>query len=221
MTHSLHRCGRHQERDFVWLLYHVKGVNDHDLKERYRKALEIAEACGAVNWGDVKSGPVVTLSPEQIRENLTEKSRLRGVFSSSAQVVDFLQRMKAADLGLCVIIAGPLQEVLEACRESGVSPHTINYAIGVFGKTERLADEATLAITTMCGHHMVPNRLVAKTYEKVKKGKISAEKAAHRLAVLCPCGIFNQERAAILLEEYAAEGRENARPSSPKPGRGE
>ncbi len=206
MTHSLHRCGRHQEKDYVWLLYHVKGVNDHNLKERYRKALEIAEASGAVNWGDVKSGPVVTLSAEAIRNNLTEKSRLRGVFSSAAQVVRFLTAMKAADLGLCVIIAGPLQEVLEACRKSGLAPHTINYSIGVFGKTQLLADEPTLAITTMCGHHMVPNRLVANTYRKVKQGKVSAEKAAHQLAVLCPCGIFNQERAAILLREYAEAG---------------
>jgi hypothetical protein len=70
MTHSLHRCGKHQEKDYVWLLYHVKGVNDQNLKQRYQKSLEIAEAAGAVNWGDVKSGPVVTLSPEEIRTRI-------------------------------------------------------------------------------------------------------------------------------------------------------
>ena len=50
MTHSLHRCGKHQEKDYVWLLYHVKGVNDQNLKQRYQKSLKIAEAAGAVNW---------------------------------------------------------------------------------------------------------------------------------------------------------------------------
>ncbi|RPJ10369.1 MAG: hypothetical protein EHM37_13335 [Deltaproteobacteria bacterium] len=203
MTHSLHRCGKHQEKDYVWLLYHVKGVNDQNLKQRYQKSLEIAEAAGAVNWGDVKSGPVVTLSPEEIRTRLTDKSRLRGAFSSLTQVTKFLKDMKAEDLGVCVIIAGPLKEVLHSCRESGVEPHTINYSLGVFGKTELLADDSTLAITTMCGHHMVPDGIVEKYYRKVQKGKIKPEKAAHKLAVMCPCGIFNQERAAILLKEFA------------------
>jgi hypothetical protein len=202
MTHSLHRCGKHQEKDYVWLLYHVKGVNDQNLKERYGKALEIAEASGAVNWGDVKSGPVVTLSPEEIRAKLTEKSRLRGAFSSLAQVTKFLKEMKKADLELCVIITGPLQEVKQSCRESNVTLHSINYSLGVFGKTELLADDDTLAMTTMCGHHMVPDGIVKKYYRQVQKGSIQPEKAALKLAVLCPCGIFNQERAAILLKEF-------------------
>jgi hypothetical protein len=111
--------------------------------------------------------------------------------------------MKTADLGVCVIIAGPLKEVMQSCRESDVEPHTINYSLGVFGKTELLADDSTLAITTMCGHHMVPDGIVEKYYRKVQKGKIKPEKAAHKLAVMCPCGIFNQERAAILLKEFA------------------
>jgi len=204
MTHSLHRCGKHQDKDYVWLLYHVKGINDADLKARYQRSLAIAEAAGAVNWGDVKSGPVVTLSPEAIREGLTEKSRLRGAFSSLAQVTAFLKDMKEADLGVCVIVAGPLEEVLASCRESEVEPHTINYALGVFGKTELLADDDTLAVTTMCGHHMVPDGIVQKYYRKVQKGKITPAKAAHKLAVMCPCGIFNQERAALLLKEFAA-----------------
>ena len=66
MTHSLHRCGRIQEKDFVGLLYHVKGVNDQNLVERLRQAIAIIEEVGAVNWGDVKSGPIVKVSPAEI-----------------------------------------------------------------------------------------------------------------------------------------------------------
>jgi hypothetical protein len=152
----------------------------------------------------------VILPAEEVKARLTEKSRLRGVFTSEAQITQFLTRMKAADLGLCVIITGPLQNVQNACRTAGLTPHTINYSIGVFGKTDAIADEKTLAITTMCGHHMIPDRYVERTRSKVRRGKTSATKAALKMAKMCPCGIFNQERAEALLasetEPSAPEG---------------
>ena len=75
----------------------------------------------------------------------------------------------------------------------------MNYSIGVFGKKELLADDDTLAITTMCGHHMIPDEFVAEARKRVKEGKLSPEKASQEFAELCPCGIFNQERARELL----------------------
>ena len=199
MTHSLHRCGRLQEKDFVWLLYHVKGLNDQNFVERLRKAIGIVEEVGSVNWGDVKSGPIVSVPLAEIKEKVTEKSRIRGVFTSRDQVIEFLKKMKEADLGFCVIISGLLDQVFSACQEAGVKPHTMNYALGVFGNKKLLADEDTLAITTMCGHHMIPDDFVAETRERVQDGKLSPEKASLELAKLCPCGIFNQERARELL----------------------
>ena len=201
MTHSLHRSGAHQDTDYVFLLYHVKGVNDQNVVERTRKAIDLAEKAGAANWGDVKTGSVVTVPSEEIKAKLTPASRIRGAFTSRHQVVQYLKSMKQADLGLCVVIAGPLDQVFSACQETGLKPHTNNYSLGVFGKTELLADEDTRAITTMCGHHMVPDRLVVKMQERVNKGKISPEKASLKLAALCPCGIFNQKRAEQLLRE--------------------
>jgi hypothetical protein len=199
MTHSLHRCGKLQEKDFVWLLYHVKGVNDQNFVERLRKAIGIIEEVGSVNWGDVKSGPIVSVPLAEIKEKVTEKSRIRGAFTSRDQVVQFLKKMKEADLGFCVIISGLLDQVFSACREAGVKPHTMNYSLGVFGNKKLLADEDTLAITTMCGHHMIPDEFVAETRQCVKEGKLSPEKASLEFAKLCPCGIFNQERAKDLL----------------------
>ena len=212
MTHSLHRCGRIQEKDFVWLLYHVKGVNDQNLVERLRQAIAIIEEVGAVNWGDVKSGPIVKVSPAEIKEKLTEKSRIRGVFTSRDQVTEFLKKMKAADLGFCVIISGRLDQVFSSCEKAGVKPHTMNYSLGVFGNKELLADEDTLAITTMCGHHMIPDDFVTETRRRVKDGKVSPEKASLEFAELCPCGIFNQERAKELL----ILEKENPSPSGKK-----
>lgn len=63
-----------------------------------------------------------------------------------------------------------------------------------------MADDDTLAITTMCGHHMIPDEFVAETRRSVKEGKISPEKASLEFAAMCPCGIFNQERAKELLD---------------------
>jgi hypothetical protein len=57
----------------------------------------------------------------------------------------------------------------------------------------------------MCGHHMLAANLVRKKMEEVKKDRKSAEKAAEELAVLCPCGIFNQVRAARILQEAAVK----------------
>jgi hypothetical protein len=200
MTHSLHRSGRFQEMDYVWLLYHVRGVNDQNLVERLQQAIDIAEEAGTVNWGDVKTGTIVSLSSEEIKTKLTEKSRIRGAFSSQGQVTQFLEKMREADLGLCVIIAGLLDKVFQSCGDAGLKPHTVNYSLGIFGKKELLPDSDTLALTTMCGHHMIPDGLVTEIRKKVRKKKISAEKAAIKLAGLCPCGIFNQERAARLLQ---------------------
>jgi len=64
-----------------------------------------------------------------------------------------------------------------------------------------LPDEDILSITTMCGHHMISPNLVKKLVEDVKKGKITPEKAAWKLATFCPCGIFNHVRAEKLIEE--------------------
>ena len=208
MTHSLHRCGELQENDYVWLLYHVNGVNDKNLKERLFSAVEIAESAGAINWGDVKSGPIVCTPVEKIRSNLTEKSRIRGVFSSKEQTVKFLKQMKAADLGLCVIIAGPLSSSLDAGNQAELTPHTINYSLGIFGKKELIAEDDTLAVTTMCGHHMVPDKVVEKMRKRIQKGKIAPEKAGLKLAQMCPCGIFNQQRAADLLRLQAEAAEE-------------
>lgn len=198
MTHSLHRFGELQERDFVWQVYHAKGINDNNIPEKLAVVLDIVKKLGSENFGDVKTGPIVCTSEETIKSRLTIQSRLRGVFTSRDQVIRFLQRMKELNLGLSVIVSGKLDEVFAACKEAGLTPHTVNYSIGVFGRVDLLPDEGVLAITSMCGHHMIAASLVEKLKARVKAGKLSAEEAAKRLACLCPCGIFNPVRASAL-----------------------
>ncbi len=207
MTHSLHRSGTIEslKNDFVWMWYPAKGVHGPEIQDKARSVLEIAEACGTTNWGDVKLGSVVTLEPEDLKARLTRQSRIRGVFHKREQVARFLKEMKKADYGVPVVISGLLGDVFAACEDAGVAAHTVNYSLGVWGKRDLLPDENILAMTTMCGHHMISPRVVANLRERVRKGSISPKKAARKIAALCPCGIFNEERAAELLAEWAAK----------------
>lgn len=205
MTHSLHRSGDKESLrgDYVWFMYQAKGINDKDIKDKALEFIAVAEAAGSENWGDVKTGPITQYSPEDIKRNITDKSRIRGIFTSRRQVVRFLQGLKEKDLGFSVVISGLLEEVLPACREAGVTPHTINYSLGVWGKKDKLPAEEILAVTTMCGHHMISPRLVEKLIAEVKRGRFTPEQAALKLSSFCHCGIFNHVRAAKLIRRYA------------------
>jgi hypothetical protein len=203
MTHSLHRRGNYDSliNDFVWQPYPAQNINDKNLPEKFRAIIEIVEDLDSINWGDIKIGPKISVDIERIKERLTKRSRIRGVFTDKSQVVEFLKRMKDINLGLSVVISGITDEVLDACKKNNLNPHSINMSLGVWGKKEMLPSEDILEITTMCGHHMISTNIVRKTIEDVKKGRITTEAAGRSLARLCPCGIFNNERAAKLFKK--------------------
>lgn len=209
MTHSLHRSGpiESQKNDFNWFMYQTKGVNDKNIKDKALEFIAAAEAIGSENWGDVKTGPLTAYTSEELRNNLSDKSRIRGVFTRKDQVIEFLQRIKEKDTGMSVVISGIISEVLPACEEARVTPHSINYSLGVWGKKDNLPDETTLSITTMCGHHMIPPKFVQHIIRQVEKGRLTAEQGAIKLANFCYCGIFNQIRCAnIISENINSEG---------------
>jgi len=203
MTHSLHRSGdiESQKHDFVWFMYQTKGVNDIGIKPKALEFIAAAEAVGSENWGDVKTGPVTRFSPQEIKDKLSDKSRLRGVFTRKEQVVEFLRRIKEKDTGMSVVISGILDEVLPTCKEAGVIPHSVNYSLGVWGRKDKLPDDKTLSITTMCGHHMIPPKFVKHVMKQVESGKMTPEQGALRLSDFCYCGIFNQVRCAGIIRE--------------------
>ena len=210
MTHSLHRSGpiESQKKDFNWFMYQAKGINDTNIKPKALEFIAVAEALGSENWGDVKSGPKTKYPVEYIKDHVTDKSRLRGVFTKREQIVDFMKQIKAKELGLSVVITGVLSEVLPACKEAEITPHSINYSLGVWGKTENLPDDTTLSITTMCGHHMIPPKFVEHEIDHVKKGKKTEEEAAIAMCNFCYCGIFNQVRAADIIKDVVEKDKE-------------
>lgn len=201
MSHSLHRSGsiESQKHDFVWFMYQTKGVNDKDIKPKALIYIEAAERMGSENWGDVKTGPITRFNAEEIKEKLSDKSRIRGVFTRKDQVIGFLKEVEEKDVGMSCVITGLINEVIPCCREAGVKPHSANYSLGVWGNTGILPDPDTLSITTMCGHHMIPPKFVQYIVDQVEKGKMTAEEGSIKLANFCYCGIFNQVRCANLI----------------------
>jgi len=209
MTHTLHRSGDKEslKKDFAWLMYQTKGINDKNIKPKAMVYIEAAEACNCVNWGDVKSGNLLEMPAEEIKNRLTDQSRLRGVFTSTEDVIEFVRRIKEADLGISLVISGLLDEIDKICEATGTKPHTTNFSLGVWGNTKVLPSQDVLDITTMCGHHMVSSGITEKKAEDVAKGRISAEQAGRDLGKLCPCGIFNHVREAEILTKMAEKSK--------------
>ena len=207
MTHSLHRCGpiESQKKDFVWFMYQTKGVNDKNIKPKALKFIEAAEHQGSENWGDVKTGPITQFTSAEIKDKLTDKSRIRGVFTKRDQVINFLKEIKTADTGESCIITGVLSEVISCCRAAGVKPHSINFSLGVWGNKGILPDEDTLSITTMCGHHMISPRFVKYIVDQVAEEKMTPEEGAKKLSTFCYCGIFNPDRCTDILSNICAK----------------
>lgn len=216
MTHTMHRFGTQEslKGDFVWLFYPSVYVKVDNLIEKTVTTIDIIEECNCVNWGDVKNTIILAAETDEIKNKLREDSRIRGVFISRDDVVRFLKKMKEADLGVPVIISGLLSEILPAVEESGLKPHTINFSLGIWGKKELLPADEILAITTMCGHHMISPGIAERVIQDVATGKMTARNASMKIAPLCACGIFNQVRAEKLIADAASRRQGRA----PNPG---
>lgn len=203
MTHTLLRTGdvESQRKEFCWLVYQTKGVNDTNFIEKAHEYIATVEAVGGDNWGDTKTGSILNVGPQIVKENIKDNSRIRGVFSSREKAVNFLRDVVTKELGLSVLIAGILPEIAQICSEVGIVPHSANFSLGIWGRKEKLPDEKTLSITTMCGHHTVPTKYVELITEEVDSGIISPEEGAEKLAAFCYCGVFNPIRCMEILSK--------------------
>jgi hypothetical protein len=205
MSHTLHRCGSHDDlkNDFVVFCMSAKTVNAKGSGPKMKKFFELLKKYPAVNFGDVKTGSRFNSDWQTIHDGYKDQSVAHYVFSDAAAVGEILKELKAADLGVSVIVSGVFDRVGELCRQAGLQMHTVEYSGGVLGKTERLPEGPVLAITTMCGHGLVSANLVKKMATQVKKGKKNLTEAAADLAKPCMCGVFNAQRAERLLMELS------------------
>ena len=203
MTHSLHRIGTEDSltRDFVVAALPAMGHNDKGHAPKLESFLRLAVKHNPKNYGVGSYGNEYSHDGEQVIEHAG--GMVHAVFTSVEDVKGFLKDLKAADLGMSIIVSGILDVVNKALKEVGLKRHTVNVSLGVWGNTKRLPPTQIMEITTMCGHGMISPNLVRKLLDDVRSGAMTAEAAGKKLATPCCCGIFNPARAAELLTAAA------------------
>jgi hypothetical protein len=203
MTHTLHRNGDSADLrdDFVMLIMGGPDRMKHEgVRERMGEIWDILSRYQADlgNYGTLRGGGILKPIEDLKRQN---PWMIHAVFSSREALRSCLRELEARDLGISVAISGCGEDIRTACAESGLTPHTIQHSLGVYGKREKLPDENTLAIATMCGHAMVSRNLIAHVVEGIAKGKMTHAEGAAKLTRMCDCGVFNRHKAERLLRQ--------------------
>jgi len=219
MTNTLHRYGSADSfnDDFIVFAIPARGINDKNAVESQRRFLELAKKHQPVNMGDASHGAIYRSSKDLnpsvhwrrhdehdydvVVNGISCPTTVSAVFDNIDAVVSFIKELKRADLGLSINISGSLDKAQECARRAGLERHSLEYSLGFFGQTDRMADRQTLELATMCGHGMLSFGFVQKLMEWVKQGRRSPEQASTTLARFCSCGIFNPTRACRLLED--------------------
>lgn len=203
MTHSLHRRGtaKSLSEDYVILMLPAVGINDKGQEPKLRKFMELALRHNPVNLGSMKMGNIYSHTVAEVLD--AAHGIVHAVYDNPQALAELLTELKEADLGQSVVVSGIFKSVDECLAKAGLKHHTANFSLGIWGKTEKLPDENTLEVTTMCGHGLIAASLVKFLVDEIKAGRKTPEAAAKELAPQCACGIFNPTRATKLLTAMA------------------
>lgn len=207
MSHTLHREGSVESLsgDYVVLAMPCQGRTIEGSGEKLRRFMQMAIPYHPVNFGNSKVGNSFNLAGgfDELIGKTVDGHICHVVFSDADDLYRFICELKQADMGISVVVSGLMDAVGECCHKAGITPHSVNMSLGIYGKTDKLVPDDAREVTTMCGHGMVTGDLVVSMVEKIKKGILTPRKAAEDLCRLCVCGIFNPERCAILLAKMA------------------
>lgn len=206
MTHTLHRLGTPEDlwNDYVIFAMSAKGINEEGSAEKLRQFMGIAFKHNPVNAGDMKTGNILMHSRQEILDGIQDVSIVHAVFDDEKTIAAVLKEVKEANLGVSVVISGLMEGVKRCARATGTRRHTVEWSLGVWGRTDLLPPAAVMEITTMCGHGMVAAQLVDRGVLEVRRGRKTADEAALELARSCVCGVFNTRRAARLIAALVA-----------------
>jgi len=227
MTNTLHRYSAHYafERtgnpepvndDYIVFAMASRGINDDNLVGKYRTFLRLALKHKPVNLGDATKGGAIRPrqdmnpaahwkrddrpDPEQVIAGIEGHTTVAAVFDNYRSMREFVEEVKAADLGISINISAPIDEAERCCRESGISRHSVEYSIGFRGRVDKLPDATTLELSTMCGHGMVSANFARKMLDWVREDRRTPAQAARYMARFCICGVFNIGRAERIIE---------------------
>lgn len=186
MTNSLHRRGIREELEHDYIVKSFSTDNQEGAAEKTNAFKEIA----------LKHHPVAARLPDGDVRDVHDF-----VFDNPDAVTATLSDLKAADLGVSVVVSGLIDQVQQCCRNAGLSLHTVEHSLGIMGRKDRLPSAEVVDISSLCGHGMVSYNLINKIITLVKLRRLSAEAAATYLTKPCTCGTFNPKRAADILEK--------------------
>lgn len=199
MTHTLNRRGLSEERageEIVVLCM----AHCHEKSKKAEAMKEIAATILRYQPANYLGKPL-GLEPEALEMMAPAAGVVTAVFNDKEDVRRLVADLKSQKLGVSVVLSGLFSDVRDICGSAGLKEHTFHLSLGIFGKTERLPDEATLEITTQCGHSLISPALVADIVGKIKKAKMTLEEGAALLVKPCACGIGNPKRIERILGE--------------------
>jgi hypothetical protein len=212
MTHTLHRHGSAEDlrEDFVLLLRTSRWVNHEGSEEKMRQIWEVISHYEAdlVNFGNHNPtwGNGELYDMEALKK--ANSRIIHAVFKDREKLKACLEEIREKDFGISTVVSGLCTETEKICAEIGLSPHTVNYSLGIHGNTQKAPQGEVLEIHTMCGHAMVSANLIRHMVRQIRKGKTTGREAAKKLSRMCDCGIFNTYRAEKLLRKMTASGTE-------------
>ena len=218
MSHTLHRVGTEEnlKHDFVFLFMPSKDINHEGSAPKLRRFFQLCEKNHCVTMGDCRGGNEWYQKEKyHLQDNLEgrqhmidhveDRAVITATFKDETDVINMLADLKKEDLGMSIVVSGLVDHVKECCHKVGLEPHTVESSLGRIGRTDLLPPNEILEIATMCGHSMVSVNFINEMIEKCRKGRCTPEEAAAELFKPCMCGIFNTDRAAMLIRKMIEE----------------
>ena len=218
MSHTLHRVGTEEnlKHDFVFLCMPSKDINHEGSAPKLRRFFQLCEKNHCVTMGDCRGGNEWYQKEKyHLQDNLEgrqhmidhveDRAVITATFKDETDVINMLADLKKEDLGMSIVVSGLVDHVKECCPKVGLEPHTVESSLGRIGRTDLLPPNEILEIATMCGHSMVSVNFINEMIEKCRKGRCTPEEAAAELFKPCMCGIFNTDRAAMLIRKMIEE----------------
>jgi hypothetical protein len=224
VTHTLHRFGKKDSlsHDFIVTAMPARGFNDEGCIPKQKTFLRAALEFNPVNIGNAIKGAEhraakdlrptahwhrdTSPDPQLVIDEVDRPTTVSAVFDDYASMRAFVAKVVEMDLGLSVNISSVPEQAEKCCGECGVVRHSIEYSLGFQGATEKLPDDTTMQLSTMCGHGMVSATFARKMTDWVRSGRRTPEEATKYLARFCVCGSFNPARAEDILQQ-AARGK--------------
>ncbi|MHB8091892.1 MAG: hypothetical protein ACYDH8_09910 [Syntrophales bacterium] len=210
MTNTLHRQGLAEDlrQDYTIFVHTAKGINREGSAEKIRQFMRICLKHNPVNMGDMKIGSMHqnNVQIDKLIDKQEDGTVGAAVFTDLDTLGRVVEELIQADLGICINISGLMEEVQECCKKAGISRHSAEHSLGVWGAKDRLPEREVQEFNTMCGHGMVSFNLIRKMIEQVRLRRLTPRRAALMMAKCCMCGAFNPARAEALLEKMLEKG---------------